>query len=113
MELHKKYGSELMKVDIRTQEHNPLLKRIEITFEVKHDKRMGTPQRFEVRKRLAKILKKDLELVYVKRMETKTGTMITFGNANIYDSIEQGKLVEPKHILTRNAPIEKEKEKSE
>ena len=96
-----------MKVEIAFREHNPLLKRMEITFEVKHDETGGTPQRFEVRKRLAAILNKNLELVYVKRMETKTGTMTAVGSANIYDSMEQVKLVEPKHILTRNAPPEK------
>jgi ribosomal protein S24E len=45
-------------------------------------------------------------------METKTGTMIAVGEANAYDSIEQAKFVEPKHIIARNTPPEK-KEKPE
>ena len=103
-----------MKIRITSKEYNPLLKRKEVAFEVEHRETGGTPSRFEVRKRLAASLKKDPELVYVKKMETKTGRMIAFGEANAYDSIEQAKLVEPEHIIARNKPPEKqEKEKPE
>ena len=91
-----------MKVKIVSKEYNPLLKRKEVAFKVEHAETGGTPPRFEVRKKLASLLKKDLELVYVEKMETKTGTMTAVGEANAYDSIEQAKLVEPKHIVTRN-----------
>jgi ribosomal protein S24E len=40
-------------------------------------------------------------------VETKTGTMLAVGEANLYDSPEQVKLVEPEHIITRNIPPEK------
>ncbi len=93
-----------MKIKITSKEYNPLLKRKEITFRVEHTETRGTPPRFEVRKGLATLLKTDLELVYVKKMETKTGTMIAAGEANAYDSIEQAKLVEPEHIVARNMP---------
>jgi small subunit ribosomal protein S24e len=93
-----------MKVKIISKEYNPLLKRKEVAFKVEHAETGGTPHRFEVRKQLATLLKSDLELVYVKKMETKTGTMTAFGEANAYDSAEQVKLVEPKHIVARNVP---------
>ena len=93
-----------MKVKIISKEYNPLLKRKEVTFKVEHTETGGTPHRFEARKQLATLLKTDLELVYVKKMETKTGTMTAFGEANTYDSIEQAKIVEPKHIVARNVP---------
>jgi small subunit ribosomal protein S24e len=93
-----------MKVKIISEEYNPLLKRKEVTFKVEHTETGGTPNRFKVRKQLATLLKKDLELVYVKKMETKTGTMTAFGEANAYDSVEQAKIVEPKHIVSRNVP---------
>jgi small subunit ribosomal protein S24e len=101
-----------MNVRITSEEYNPLLKRKEVAFEIEHKETGGTPSRFEVRKSLATLLKTDLELVYVKKMETKTGTMIAVGEANAYDSIEQAKFVEPKHIIARNTPSEK-KEKPE
>ncbi len=93
-----------MKVKIISKEYNPLLKRKEVTFKVEHTENGGTPNRFQVRKQLAALLKTNLELVYVKKMETKTGTMTAFGEVNTYDSIEQAKIVEPKHIVARNVP---------
>ena len=96
-----------MKVKIVSKEQNPLLKRKEVTFRIEHDKNGGTPTRVEVRKQLATLLKIDLELVYIKHMETKTGTMVAVGEANAYESIEQANLIEPKHIIARNAPPEK------
>jgi ribosomal protein S24E len=100
-----------MKIKIVSKEYNPLLKRKEIIFEVEHADTGGTPPRFEVRKKLASKLKASLDLVYVRKVETKTGTMIAVGEANAYDSIEQAKLLEPKHIVARNAPPEKTEEK--
>ncbi|UCC57764.1 MAG: 30S ribosomal protein S24e [Candidatus Bathyarchaeum sp.] len=96
-----------MKVKIVLKEQNPLLKRKEVTFRIEHEKNGGTPTRVEVRKQLATMLKTDLELVYIKRMKTKTGTMVAVGEANAYESIEQAKLIEPQHIIARNAPPEK------
>jgi len=99
-----------MNVKIISKEHNPLLKRKEVTFSVEHAQNGGTPSRVEVRKQLASLLQTKLELVYVKNMETKTGTMVAIGEANVYDSIEQAKLMEPKHIIARNATPEKPEE---
>lgn len=50
------------------------------------------------------MLKSDLELVYVKRLETRTGTMVAVGDANAYDSVEDAKLVEPEYVIARNVP---------
>ncbi len=103
-----------MKVKITSQEQNPLLKRAEINFQVEHRDVEGTPSRLQVKDALASKLKKDPELVYIKRMETKTGTMTAEGEATAYDSVEQAKLVEPEHIIARNvSPEESEEEKEE
>ena len=99
-----------MKLKIVSKEQNPLMKRKEVTFSVEHAQTGGTPTRVEVRKQLAKLLKTDLELVYVKQLETKTGTMVAIGEANAYNSVEQAKLMEPKHIIARNAIPEKPEE---
>jgi small subunit ribosomal protein S24e len=73
-------------------------------IKVEHEETGGTPTRFEVRKSLAEALNAKLELVYVKMVETRTGTNTALGEANIYESVKQAKLVEPKYIITRNAP---------
>lgn len=103
-----------MKGKVVSEEYNPLLKRKEVLFEIEHGQTAGTPSRLEVRETLAKLLKTNIDIVYIRKMETKTGTMITVGAANIYDCVEQAKLVEPKYIIVRNIPPEKpEKEKME
>jgi len=99
-----------MNLKIVSKEQNPLMKRKEIIFRIEHAQTGGTPTRDEVRKQLAALLKTELELVYIKQIETKTGTMVAIGEANAYDSIEQAKLMEPKHIIARNATPEEPEE---
>lgn len=98
-----------MKVNIVSEENNLLLKRRELTFNIEHTQTGGTPTRTEVSKQIASLLKTNPQLVYVKNLETKTGTMVAIGEANIYESLEQAKLVEPKHIIARNKLPEKPK----
>ena len=99
-----------MKVKITSKKRNPLLKRREVVFRADHKDVGSTPPRLDVRKELASMLKSDLELVYVKKMETKTGTMVATGEANAYDSAEHARLVEPGHIIERNKLPEKPEE---
>jgi small subunit ribosomal protein S24e len=99
-----------MEIKIVSEKENPVLKRREICFHVEHDQTGSTPPRLEVRKAVASALKKNTDLVFVKRFETKTGTRFAIGVANVYDSIEQAKLIEPEYILKRNVPPEKPKE---
>jgi len=96
-----------MEVTIIEQQYNPLLKRKEIAFTINHKQTGGTPTRLEVRNALAEMLKAKPEVVYVKRIETKTGTMTANGEANAYDSIEQAQRIEAKYIIERNQPKEK------
>ncbi|KPV64063.1 MAG: 30S ribosomal protein S24e [Candidatus Bathyarchaeota archaeon BA1] len=102
-----------MKIEIVSKKYNHLLRRREVSFEVNHEETGGTPPRFEVRKGLAAMLNADVELVYVRRMETKTGMMTAVGEANAYDSFEQAKLIEPEYVIARNAPPGKPKERGE
>ncbi len=97
-----------MEIKVLSETENPLLKRIEVVFQVEHDQTGSTPTRREIREALARKLKRDPALVFVKKVETKTGTHIAVGTANIYNSIEQAKFIEPEYIIKRNMP-EKEK----
>ncbi|MCW4023318.1 MAG: 30S ribosomal protein S24e [archaeon] len=99
-----------MKIDITSKQQNNLMKRQEVAFCVDHSDIGGTPARAEVSKQLASLLKAKRELVYITNMQTKTGTMTTIGCANVYDSVEQAKSLEPKHIIARNAVPEKAEE---
>jgi small subunit ribosomal protein S24e len=103
-----------MEIKIIQQQQNILLKRKEISFEIDHTQTKGTPSRVEIRHKLAEMLKTKPELVYVKFVETKTGTMKATAQANAYETVEQAKRVEPEYIIARNTPAaEKKTEKTE
>mgnify|MGYP000101600736 CR=1 FL=1 len=100
-----------MQIKIESSKLNPLLKRTEVGFTIIHGPKEKTPQRMEAKKAVAIEMKVGDEVVYIKRMRTKTGTTITQGVANVYQSVAQAKLVEPEYIRKRNNP-EKPKEEA-
>ncbi|MDR0471105.1 MAG: hypothetical protein LBH79_05215 [Nitrososphaerota archaeon] len=101
-----------MQIKIDSTKENQLLKRTEVGFTIVSGPKEKTPQRLEVKKAVAGELKIGAEVVYVKRMRTKTGTSITQGVANVYQSVAQAKLVEPEYIQKRNNPNEKSAEEA-
>lgn len=92
-----------MEVQILQQKENPLLKRKEIRFQVKHDA-VSTPPRLEIRRAVADALRAKVDLLFVKKCETGPGMHTAIGFANLYDSAEQAKLIEPEYIFKRNVP---------
>ncbi len=98
-----------MKIEIIDNKRNELFKRNEIVFSLSHEG-SATPSRIEVRKELARLLKIDVDKVYVRKIKTMTGTMVAKGEAHVYDSVEQARQIEPEHIIIRNSPQKKEEE---
>jgi ribosomal protein S24E len=90
-----------MEIKMISTRANPLLGRREIAFEVVDD---TTPSRESVRKMLASTLKVDLDLVWVRKLETQTGTHRTVGLAHVYEDGSRALLIEPKYIIVRNRP---------
>ena len=101
-----------MQINIESTKNNPLLKRKEVGFSIIQGPKEKTPPRLEVKNALASELKIGREVVFVKHMHTKTGTNITQGVANVYQTVEQAKVVEPEYIRKRNSPPEKPKEEA-
>ena len=101
-----------MEVKIVSTKENPLLKRKEVDFRVEQGPKGRTPPRLEVKRAIAAELKINEELVFVKKMRTKTGTSTAVGVANAYETVEQAKLIEPEYIRKRNSPPEKPKEEA-
>jgi ribosomal protein S24E len=99
-----------MQVKIETTKDNPLLKRKEVSFTINQGPKEKTPQRLEVKKAVATEMKIGDDVVFIKQMNTKTGTSITQGVANVYQTVAQAKIVEPSYIHKRNSPPEKPKE---
>jgi small subunit ribosomal protein S24e len=92
-----------MQVKIDSVKDNPLLKRKEVGFTIASGPKEKTPQRLEVKKAVAVAMQISEDVVFIKRMRTKTGTSITLGVANVYQSVNQAKLVEPEYIRKRNS----------
>ena len=102
-----------MKIKIIAESENLLFKRKEIHFHVEHDETDSTPPRLEIKKAVANTLKVNPNLLFIGKIESKAGMHIAIGQANLYDHEEQAKLIEPKHIISRNIPSEKPEEEKE
>ena len=72
-----------MQVKIDSIKDNPLLKRKEVGFTIASGPKEKTPPRLEVKKAVAMEMKIGDDVVFIKRMRTKTGTSITVGVANV------------------------------
>ncbi len=101
-----------MQIKVETTKDNPLLKRKEVGFTIIQGPKEKTPPRLQVKTALAMEMRIADDVVFIKRMHTKTGTNITVGDANVYQKAEQAKLVEPEYIRKRNSPPEKPKEEA-
>ena len=99
-----------MQVKIDSTKNNALLKRKEVGFTIVSGPKEKTPKRLDVKKAVAVEMQLGDDVVFIKRMHTKTGTRITVGVANVYQSVNQAKIVEPEYIRKRNSPPEKPKE---
>ncbi len=100
-----------MEIKIDSKKDNPLFKRKEVKFTIVHTQGK-TPGRLDVKRSLASELQVTDKLVFVKKMQTLTGTSTTVGEANAYESDAQAKLIEPDYIIKRNNPPEKPKEEA-
>ena len=97
-----------MEIDIQSKTNNPLLKRTEVHFCLKHDSE-GTPKRELVRSELADKLKVKKENIMINYMKSNFGKTETLGYARVYTSVEAAKSGEKDYILKRNNVIVKEK----
>jgi len=100
-----------MELKIISKKENPVLKRTEVQFTVEHTQ-ARTPGRLDIKRSVASQLQVNDKLVFIKKMSTKTGTSMTVGEANAYQSEAQAKIIEPGYIIKRNSPPEKAKEEA-
>jgi ribosomal protein S24E len=97
-----------MEIKIVSIKENPLLKRKEVSFTMVHASKEKTPERQAARKAVAIEMKVGDEVVFIKKMNTKTGTNITQGIANVYQKVADAQVIEPEYIKKRNNPKPKE-----
>jgi small subunit ribosomal protein S24e len=96
-----------MEVIVESKKNNTLLNRTEVFFTVKHTG-AGTPNRDVIRNELADKLNTSKDNVVINEIHSSFGTQEATGYAKIYNSKDQAKGLELKHILVRNKIIEKE-----
>lgn len=92
-------------ITIEKKENKPLLGREEI-YAISQDK--VTPSMASVKEELAGLLKKDKELIIVKKVESKFGVQEAEIKAYVYDSQEALKNFEPKKKEKKTAAEKKE-----
>ncbi len=98
-----------MEFKVSSESYNPLLKRKEISLQIDH-KGEGTPQRFDIRKRMASKLGAKIENVFVVGVRTSTGIQKTVCQLQIYDAPSLASSTVPKHVVIRNlSPEERAK----
>jgi len=93
-------------IEILEEKKNPLIERTEIKFRVDHFGG-GTPNRLEVKKKIAKLKKANEKLTIIRKMQTYFGNAYDMCTANIYENSKDLQYFEPFHIQVRN--LEKEK----
>jgi len=92
-----------MEIKISSESYNPLLKRKEINLQIEHA-REGTPERFDIRKRVASKLGTKIENVFVVTLHTSTGTHTSVCSLQVYDDPAAASSTVPKHLVIRNLP---------
>ena len=93
-------------IEITEEKKNPLIDRKEITFRIDHFG-VSTPNRLEVKKKIAAMQGSDEKLTIIKKLYTHFGASYTLGKVYIYDNAKDLQFFEPFHIKVRN--LEKEK----
>ena len=101
-----------MEIEIDSKKNNPLINRTEVRFTIRH-KGESTPNREIVRSELAEKLNVKKEDVVVDNIHTSFGVQQIKGYAKIYNTVENAKGWERRHILERNKLIEKKAKKGE
>ena len=90
-----------MEIEVVSRRDNPLLKRTEVRFRVRHPKE-STPARDALRRALAEELKATKDIVVVSRARSVFGRAESEGFAKVYKTKEDAFRTEREHILVRN-----------
>lgn len=95
-----------LNIEITEEKKNPLIERTELTFRIDHFGD-GTPNRLEVKKKIAALQGSDEKLTIIKKLDTYFGVSHTIGKAYIYNDAKELHYYEPFHVQVRN--LEKDK----
>jgi small subunit ribosomal protein S24e len=95
-----------LKIEILEEKKNPLIERTEIKFRI-NNFGVGTPNRLDVKKKVAAMQGSDEKLTIVKKLGAHFGASYTIGVVYIYKNTKELQYFEPFHIQVRNLDKEK------
>ncbi len=95
-----------LNIEITEEKKSPLIERTELTFRIDHFGK-GTPNRLDVKKKIAALQGSDEKLTIIKKLDTHFGVSHCIGKAYIYNDAKALQYYEPLHIQVRN--LEKDK----
>ena len=95
-----------LNIEIKEEKKNPLIDRAEIEFRIDHFG-SGTPNRLDVKKKIAALQGSDEKLTLIIDLVTHFGASHTIGKAYIYDNAKELQYYTPFHLQVRN--LEKDK----
>lgn len=101
-----------MDIEIKEKTENPLLNRTEIHFDCIYQGE-STPKVIDVKNKLVALLDADKNLLVVDKVLPKFGEGKAEGYAKVYDSEENLKEIETKHVLAKNQEPQKDEESEE
>ncbi len=95
-------------INILNEKENKFFNRTDISFVITYPT-TGTPNRIEVKKRLAALKAADENLVFIKYLRSRMGKHELKGQTAIYKD-EKSAQIEPRYIRVRNMPKDKREE---
>jgi len=95
-------------IQILNEKENLFFNRKDISFMVTYPT-AGTPNRIEVKKKLAALKAVDESLVFIKYLRSRMGKHELKGQTAIYND-EKSAQIEPRYIRIRNLPKDKREE---
>ena len=88
-----------VKLELTSTKINKVAGRKELAFKITE---ASTPSRADVRREIAVVMRTEVDNVYVRVLNTKSGTRQTTGIAHVYNDAKVALVTEPKYIITRN-----------
>ena len=101
-----------VKLEKVMEKTNSLLKRKELEFIADHSL-SGTPNRAEIKKKIAAMLNQGLSLVFIKKVVTLSGENKSKVTVHVYENKDIAEKIEPDYIIKRNEIKEEKPEVKE
>lgn len=96
-------------IEILEEKKNLLIDRMEYKLRIEHFG-TGTPNRLEIRSKIATLIQSNEKLTVVRNIKTHFGSAYSIGTVYAYENKEDLQFYEPFYIQVRNIPKEKRDE---